>query len=768
MLQKTIRDIKIRNAYSDKDDLVFVYRDGKQRRKLIVKNYPWYFLVKTIDYKQHFIFRQLEDDGIIRTELGSEFTKIFASKNDGKKISHANNAIDILSKEGIKLYEADLNTVKRYMVDNEVNVSSDYNVLYFDIETDDTDRIIRIGQTRILSFAACDREGNTYFFDDEDEEELLNNIFKTFNKYDVITGWNINGFDLPYIRGYTEFITNPDGSEGRIWHPGRMEIYNMKFDWYRMPNIDMMSRAQKMFKEGAALKSYSLDNVSNYFLGKRKIKFEGRVIDLYNNNRELLKEYNIRDVTLLRELDEKTGMIDLVGKECEIGKTLFLNFKGEYVSEILDMMIMREAHKSNIYVPSKIKRNERSYVGALVLEPTAGVHDMVYVFDYSSLYPSIILSSNIGFDTLAQAGENDVITNPGTRVKFTKSKQSIIAKVVEQLVNERQIYKKKRLDLVEKQLLNTEEYKTARAGEVIVKELSNSVYGLMGDQRHRYYSRETAESITKTGHFLLEFARDYFRYLGYEVIYGDTDSVFVKTGRVIDVDTILENYHKQLEDVLKKEFNIEKSYIKLKYEKLFQRMILVEKKYYCGRIINIEGKEVNTISKVGIDSVKKGVPPISAKLQDELIEIILNGANIEEVEKFIADARETIEKTNFKFDDIRIMTKVGKEISEYSEKSQNQPHVLLAKKIIARDGYLTSSEIEYVVLDGEKETSDITRLALRDEYNGDFDRKWYWNERVYNPLKRILTASFKNYDWNKFTIKKERKQKIHPGQKALF
>lgn len=767
---ETLSDIQIRNAYNERDDLVFVYRDGKQRRKRIIKDFPWYFLVKKTDYyeNEHLFNNLIEDTTINKVIPSGEYMKLFSHKNGGLKTSKANNAIQILSKHGVKLYEADLNTVRRYMVDHDVNVSAEYNVLYFDIETDDTTRIIRIGETRILSFAACDREGNTYFFDDEDEEELLKNIFKTFNKYDVITGWNINGFDLPYIRGYTEFKKHDDGEEERIWHPGRMEIYEMKFDWYRMPSIDMMKRAEKMFKEGASLKSYSLDNVSKYFLGKTKIKFEGRVIDLYNNNRALLKEYNIRDVTLLRELDEKTGMIDLVGKECEIGKALFLNFKGEFVGEILDMMIMREAHKQNVYVPSKIRRKERSYAGALVLDPKPGLHENVYVFDYSSLYPSIILSSNIGFDTVAKLGESNVITNPGTRVKFTKSKQSIIAKVVEQLVQERQIFKKKRLELVEKQLINSEEYKTARASEVIVKELSNSVYGLMGDQNHRYYSRETAESITKTGQYLLEFAKDYFTYRGWDVIYGDTDSVFVKVNSLIDVENVLKDYHERLEKVLKDEFNIDKSYVNLKYEKVFSKMILVEKKYYCGRIINIEGKEVNTISKVGIDSVRKGIPPFAAKKQEELIELILSDAPFQHIVGFVEGVKDKILNDSFEFDDIRIMTKSGKEISEYSSKAQNQPHVLLAKKIIEREGYLQSSEIEYVMLDGDAPTNQVTRLAERHEFTGEFDRKWYWNERVFIPLKRLLSVSYQDYDWNQHGIKKIKKSTIHPGQKTLF
>ena len=767
-----IKDIKIRNAYSEKDDIVFTYREGNRRRLFKVPEFDWYFCVTIEDFKnRNNIFKNLQEQRLVyKYEKSGMFVKVFCERKGAKPDSPAFTVLKMLSESEIKTYEADLNPIKRFLADNDAEISDEYDILYFDIETDDTTRRIEIGKHRILSFAGVDREGTVYYFDDKDEKDLLNNILATFRKYDVITGWNISGFDLPYIRGYTKFFKLPDGTEKRQWVDGRMQVHDLKFDWFKMPNVDMMNRARRIFKEGAALKSYSLDNVSKYFLGKGKVKFEGKIIDLYTNNRPKLKEYNIQDAMLLKELDEKTGMLDMIGVECKMGKSLMLNFKGEYVSEILDSLILRECHKQKIYAPSKLKREGTQYAGGLVFEPKVGLHRNVYVFDYSSLYPSIIISSNIGFDTILNVDAENCIINPGTGVKFRNDKQSIISTVVEKLVQERQVYKQKRLEMVAAGEIDTKEYKTARSNEVIVKELSNSIYGLMGDQKQRYYSTLTAESITKTGHFLLNFARDFFnRVPGCEVIYGDTDSIFVKSQEKLDVEKWLESYHKALAQELKWRFNIQDSRINLKYEKLYESIIILEKKYYAGRVIEIEGKKVKKFDAKGLDLVKKSTIPLALESQQTIIEMLFDDKPTEEIKDYILNQKLKIMEGTFTFDEIKIQTKLARDLSEYTAK--NAPHIKLARKLIERDGYLENTEIEYVVTNNEADKETYDGLALREEYVGDFDRNYYWNNRLFEPIKRILDIAHTAIDWSEFRYKKDKRSKLNKipeGQGVLF
>lgn len=752
----SLSNIKIRNAYSHKNNLVFTYKEGKKRKTLEIKEYLWYCVIKTTDWMEH-QDKLLRSNCVLSYEVGAEYTKLFADKNEGAPNSRSKSLLSNLQSFEVEVFEADLHSAKRFMVDNEVEVSEEYDILYFDIETDDTTRKIEIGKTRILSFGAIDNHGKEFYFDDEDEKDLLKKAWKLMHKYDVVAGWNINEFDIPYI-------------EDRIY-----KLFNrgIQRKWYKIARIDMLARARKLFKEDAALRSYSLENVSQHFLKKGKIKFEGKVVDLPPDK---LKEYNMHDVYLLKELDEKTGMIDLIAKECAFSKCLIRDFAGVYVSQVLDNMILREAHKMNIYCPSKKKVDEEvDYVGGLVFDPQVGYHKNVYVFDFTSLYPSIIMTSNIGFDTIANTEEKidsefeHLLTNPGTKVFFNSKQESVISKVIRRLLEERKAYKKLRLDLVGAHKMETEEYTQARANEIIVKELSNSVYGIMGNQHLRYYQLEIAESITKTGHYLLEFTRDFFNSLeGMNVIYGDTDSVFVAGEKVMDVENVLKQYHEELENNLKR-FNIQKSYIQLKYEKLFSGMILVGKKYYAGRVTNIEGKEVNEFVVKGLDMVKKATLPIAYLAQKTLVEMILEDSTQEELMEYVEEQKKKIMENEFSFDELKVRTGINKDIKDY--KQLNAPHVKLARSIIEDKGVLETNEIEYVIVDDTAAKDSVEGLALREQYTGKFDRNFYWNNRVWPPMKRILESVFPTVEWdNLYEIKKERKSriKIEPGQQPLF
>lgn len=755
------KKIKIRNAYSEKDDLVIVYSDGKRRKKMSMPNYLWYCVIKLSDWEKH--SKKLLLSGVLdHTELEGNFVKLFSSKLDGK-FSDASNLVKLLDQYEIEHFEADLHTAKRYLVDHDVEIDDKYDILYFDIETDDTNRKIEIGATRILSFGAIDNRGKRYYFNDEDELQLLKRIKQLFLKYDVIAGWNIDEFDIPYIEKRIDFKLAEINKSVKRYKGGSV------IPWYKIARIDMLRRARKLFKEDASLKSYSLESVSQHFLKKGKVKFEGKVVDL---DPEVLKEYNMHDVELVKELDEHTGMIDLIAKECVMAKCLIRDFAGVYVSVPLDMMLLREAHKESIWCPSKrVVEDEVDYVGGLVFEPEKGFHKNVYVFDFTSLYPSIIMTSNIGFDTLVKERKNeDCITNPGTGSLFLKNKESIVAKVVRKLVEERQVYKKLRLQLVGEGKMESEEYTQARANEIIVKELSNSVYGIMGNQVLRYYDINVAESITKTGHYLLEFTRDYFNGIeGLKVIYGDTDSVFVAAKDTnYDVEALLKQYHAELEANLEKQFNISKSRINLKYEKLFSGLIMVGKKYYTGRVINIEGKKVDEFIAKGIDYVKKATFPMVKTAQKELVEMILREESELKIRAFVDKEVFRIKNERFKFDDIKISVGINKELGDY--KMKNAPHVKLARAQFEEKGELEIREIEYVVIDDHAPKDQLSGLATREQFKGEFDRTYYWNQKIWPALLRILEAAFPKVDWDEiyYIPILTKRQRVSKNQLPLF
>ena len=190
---KELKDIKIRNAYSDGQDIVLVYRDGGRKKRKVIENFQWYFAVKKSDYiNKKKVFDELMEGNVInKIDFDSNFplfVKIYATKTDKKNSDHR-IALTYLHEHNIKTYEGDLNSVRRFLLDNDVTISDEYDVLYFDIETDDSERKIEIGAKRILSCAAVDKEGNTYYFDDDDEKELLQKMWRLFTRYDDYRDW---------------------------------------------------------------------------------------------------------------------------------------------------------------------------------------------------------------------------------------------------------------------------------------------------------------------------------------------------------------------------------------------------------------------------------------------------------------------------------------------------------------------------------------------------------------------------------------------------
>jgi DNA polymerase elongation subunit (family B) len=523
-----------------------------------------------------------------------------------------------------------------------------------------------------------------------------------------------------------------------------MKVHKLKFNWRSIAHIDMMKRFISLFN----LPKNSLEYVSNHFLGEGKIKHSGkRIIDMYKNEPELLRQYNIQDVKLLKELDEKVDCFKLMIKEAKWCNTFMSYF---YVSELLDNYILKNAKDKNIICPSKNEIYEKSkYTGAIVLEPERGLYNDVYVFDFSSLYPSIIMTSNIGFDTLDENGE---ITNPGSGFKFTNKKKSIVKETIEGMIGKRKQYKDQKLKMIEEGKNKGPEFETIVSNEYVVKALTNSIYGIMGMQQSRWYSVEIAESITKMGQWLINFTKDYFENHGFKVIYGDTDSVMVVDNKEKDIKNnmydILQYYHNELGNELNK-YGITESFINLEDDKTFSKYLLVDKKNYTGIASSLNGKKTNELYTKGLDYIKRNTIKYASNKQKQLIKYILfDNYNLDDCIYFIEECQREVIDGKLQKDDLIVRMKITKSPDEYQSKL---PHVIVARRIIEKTGLLQNYEIEYIVKD------NISKEYLMvEEYEDNYDEYFYWNNRIFNLLKRIVNVAFPNEDWERFYMKKIR------------
>lgn len=539
-----LKDLKIITGWDDGNNIVVIHKVNDVRKRMIIKNFQWYFVIQYVEYERlgHAFFEYFFKNGII--------TKLV--KNHGNLKIYANRIfkgnitlftlIDHLKQKNVQVYESDLSLLKRFLIDNDISVEENLSVLYFDIETDDRNNGIEIGRDTILSWAAYDSKGNVWF-ESGDEKEILTKFIKLINSFDVISGWNSDQFDLPYIKE-------------------RLNRHEIVYDWRKVIHVDLMSRCVKLYSydmDKIGLKGFSLNEISRVFLKQEKVKFDGGIYELYKNDFEKFKEYNIQDVSLLYQLDQKLDIIRLMIKECAWTGTLLNRF---YIGELLDNYIIKEAKKKNIYMhsrPSKYEIEELDkikIIGGYVKEPTTGLYSNVRVLDYKSLYPSIIVGWNIGEDSLNRSlsEHGDISFNnfvgPDRKIEdinitewhnflavekkkldpndehyqtannnfFRKDISSFISKLVKHLLDLRKEYKKK-LSTVE---VGSAEYGTAKAMQAVVKEMANSMYGITADKKSRYFDKHIAEGITLTGQFLNKVSSNILEKNGYPVIYGDS------------------------------------------------------------------------------------------------------------------------------------------------------------------------------------------------------------------------------------------------------
>lgn len=740
----------IQNQYPDHIILWYYLGDKKYSQRIKVE---WYFLIHKLSYLKHKVYiDSLMARGsyiqprykiIQKIEPIGDYLKIFCTYT-------RNEALTKIEKLNIQTYEADFDNAKRYWLDSGLQVSDKYKIGYFDIEVDDSgDGGLDIGKSKILSYAIKSSEGNVIYNSLKEiplEKDLLTKLLEDLTSFDVISGWNSGGYDIPYIKA-------------------RMNLYGLKLPY--LAHIDMMLRMIHAYRFDTQIRSYALDSIAKHFLGVSKVKRSGRIIELFNTDYETFKKYNITDADLLYQLDQKAHILQMALRQsqwCNIFP-IDLGVRGKGLYNMLDSLILRESHKNNIFGPtpkyswkqldnmSEEELEKLDFPGAIVFTPVPGRFDHIYTFDYKSLYPSMMRSSNISFETIVTENfEGEKVKNP-SGVFFRKDVQGSIPKVLEYLMDKRKEYKLLKLKMIEEGKKDTPEYGTVESDEVVVKELSNSCYGILGMKASRYFGYKLADSVTLLGQYCLNTAKDFAESQGYTVVLGDTDSNGIVATENLDIEDYLKRYHQYLNKRIKDELNIDNTVIDLAFDRYMKRIIILKKKNYAGWLVNQEGRKTDYIHVRGLETVKSSSCKLVRTLQKQLLEKLLKENYSQEYYVQWMDELKEHAFDEVSADDISLHVKISKKLTEY--KNVTLP-VILARQKKEKDGILIMKEIEYIVT-----ASDPTLKGIEAaEFTGEFDKIYYWNRCLFPALSRILKVVFTNIDWNEYKIKKVRKPRV--------
>ena len=542
------------------------------------------------------------------------------------------------------------------------------------------------------------------------ENELLLRFLAHWNTPthmpDVITGWNMRTFDIPYIINRCRRIFDED--KHTLLSPwGKVEekqVTMMKkqvqmYDIMGVSQIDYLDLFKKFGYSYGAQESYRLDHIAFVVLGERKLEFDGNLHTLYTTDHQKFIDYNIRDVDLVDRIDDKTGLMELC---FTIAYKAGVNYNDTFgTTGIWDTLIYRYLLKQNIIVPPNKDSFKTDYAGGYVKEPQCGVHDWVASFDVNSLYPNIIVQWNMSPETIMK-GRADSRVSPdsilegykptfnedenvgicGSGQMFSNKKQGFMPKIIEEMYDERVTIKKKMIvskkeleaaDKSNKQEVYRIERDIARYEnqQTAVKILLNSLYGALGNKYFRYFTMEIAEGITLSGQMIIRWAEkhvnDYLNkalknkeYKDY-VIAIDTDSVYVALEQVVkatgltDKEKIANFLDKlcseALENVLAKSFdelatslNVHKKRITMKREAIADRAIWVAKKRYILNVLDNEGVRYAKpkLKIMGIEAIKSSTPGTCREAFEELFKVLISGTELE-TQAFIRNYREKFE-----------------------------------------------------------------------------------------------------------------------------
>ena len=478
----------------------------------------------------------------------------------------------------------------------------------------------------------------------EDEKDLLLSFLECWNQHspDIITGWNVNGFDMPYLHNR---IMNTLGDKYvkmlSPWRYVRTRTFNAAFGKEQMvidiagvSILDYLDMYRKFTY--ANRESYRLDYIANVEIGEQKLSYAeyGSLHTLYKRDYHKFIEYNVKDVELVARLEDKMKLIEMA---IALAYSAKVNFEDVFSQvRMWDSICYHHLRKKNIVMPPKkpgVKTDQ--FVGAYVKEPQLGIHNWVVSFDLNSLYPHLMMQYNLSPEKMVKANDEmlnslwkvsgsydsiinkeydtsllkkyDVTVSPNLMF-FKRDTQGFFPEILEDLYERRKSSKKKMIEA--QQMAEKSEGVTKRKYLNIVakhnndqlarKVQLNSAYGALGNQYFRFYDVRIAEAVTRAGQLSIRWIESKMnKYLNTLletdnedfVVASDTDSIYLTLDKLVDgaFGNLVEENEKAISpekvvDFLDKVCSTKlEPYINKCYDELAEYMNAYEQKMFMAR-----------------------------------------------------------------------------------------------------------------------------------------------------------------------------------------
>lgn len=582
------------------------------------------------------------------------------------------------------------------------------NIVKFDIETDykngDSEPNAAGARINSIAFRSSKESGYRlwalidgfkkpkdcikYHYFDNERDMLQSFVDHWVSDYpDVITGWNSEFFDIPYIVNRISRVLgqkeaqrlSPWGiiKEDSVSKFGREQV---TYDIWGVSSLDYMALYKKF--SFTPQPSYKLDHIAEDVLGEKKIDYSeyGDLDGLYKKNPQLYLEYNIHDVRLIDRLEEKLGMIKLVLKLSYLTGSNYSDCLGTVT--MWDNFIHRRLMETNTIVPPSRNHQRVPFEGAYVKEPHVGMHKWVMTFDLTSLYPHIIMQYNMSPETIVDqttipnvsvdyllreevSCDEPNLAMTANGVCFRKDIDGIIPTLVKEVFDARKAAKDKMIALKKSGGSDIEitEQKTL---QMALKVAINSLYGAMGNIYFRYFDLRIAEGITLTGQTVIrrsesalnDFMGNLLNDKKDRVVLIDTDSCGLNCSDLMKklqpqnpIDFLDKFASEGVEPQLKKAFdefakqtNAMGNLMHMKREIISDRMIIQAKKRYIMNVLDDEGVRLKEpkMKIMGIEAIKSSTPKTCQEAMKKLFTIIMTSTE-KEAQSFVKEFRKEFE-----------------------------------------------------------------------------------------------------------------------------
>ncbi len=570
------------------------------------------------------------------------------------------------------------------------------------------------------------------------EAELIEKFKSTIDDYkpDMLAGYFSDEFDLPYIKARADkykirLDIGLDYSELKVKR-GKSAVSSSISG---IIHLDIFKFVIKIMGGSFDKEAYSLDNVSKELINEKKEEVDldqlAVVWDQKPEHLEKFCSYNLHDSLLAFKLSEKIlpSIIEMVKI---VGLTVYDATRMGF-SQLVESYLLKQAPSFNEIAPNKpdhdeIKRRRmQTYKGAFVYEPKPGLYRDIVVFDYRSLYPTIISSHNIDpamRNCTCCEGKAKLapIENKNERYWFCTKRKGFIPTMIEDLIKRRMRIKEIIKEKQPSALLD--------ARQNSLKLLANSFYGYLGFFAARWYSIECAKAVTAYGRYYIHKVIDTAKKAGFNVIYSDTDSVFMTLDKKTkkDIEKFAESVNMDLPELMELEF-----------EGLYPAGIFVSakvtetgaKKKYA--LLTEEG----ALKIRGFETVRRNWSFIAKEVQEQVLNIVLKENKPEKALDYVKQVVKELKNKKIPLEKVIIHTQLQKETQDYAAIG---PHVAIAKKLKEKGievgpGFM----IRYVVTKGEKKIRDKAKLP-EEVKQEDYDADYYIENQVIPSVEKIFAV----------------------------